>query len=98
MTDAVKLNIVGLKCDNPDCDYVNVNVNVEDYEKWLNAKCPKCGEILLTEEDYENVKMLMELTKMTNAACVGIDLATGPDEVVNVKMNGTGAMKFERVE
>lgn len=44
-----------IQCDNKVCDYKiknesgDPNENVSDY---LNMPCPKCGENLLTEEDY----------------------------------------------
>ena len=48
----------GLVCDNPNCDYKNENVLFEDYSEWLDKPCPKCGENLLTQEDYENARLL----------------------------------------
>jgi hypothetical protein len=44
--------ITGIKCDNPKCDFVDKSVTSDDYELWLNKPCPKCGENLLTEDDF----------------------------------------------
>lgn len=66
MKDALELNIHGIKCDNPNCDYNDMTVRVENYDKWLNKPCPKCGENLLTEKDYESVKMLMSFAESMN--------------------------------
>lgn len=60
------LNIKGIKCDNPNCDFKDMGVRVEDYDKWLNRPCPKCGADLLTEKDYKTVKHLLKFTKLIN--------------------------------
>lgn len=42
-------------CDNPECDFVIPNVSKDpdkDSRQYINIPCPKCGENLLTEEDY----------------------------------------------
>lgn len=49
-----------IKCDNSSCDYVVNNVKWEDTESYLNKPCPKCGENLLTEEDYEIFNFFMK--------------------------------------
>jgi hypothetical protein len=54
------VKIEGIKCDNPNCDYRNDDVAFEDYSKWINASCPKCGENLLTEQDYNFTKIITE--------------------------------------
>jgi hypothetical protein len=46
-----ELRIGGIKCDS--CDFTDNTVKESDYLAWLNKPCPKCGENLLTEEDYE---------------------------------------------
>lgn len=93
MKDAVEMNIGGLKCDNPKCDYVNMDVNVKDYEKWVNAKCPKCGQILLTEADYRNTKFLLGTVELANKI-----FPKRKDnekiENISVNMDGSGKMDF----
>lgn len=42
-----------LKCDNPNCDYVNSNIPFEQYEQFIDYPCPKCGYPLLTFEKYK---------------------------------------------
>lgn len=99
MEDAIKMQVAGLKCDNPNCDYIDMSIRLEDYEKYLNAKCPKCGSILLTESDFNNVQAMIEIAKVTNGLFAGVDLANkGEDKIVRVHMNGTGTMKFEVIK
>lgn len=56
----------GLKCDNPDCDWIDMSIESKDYRKWLNAPCPKCGSNLLTDADYKAFKAIRVMTKMIN--------------------------------
>ena len=60
----VELHCNGIKCDH--CDYKDNSVKVEDYKDWLNKPCPKCGENLLTQEDYNNALYLIEATNLIN--------------------------------
>ena len=55
----LKVEHTGLKCDNPNCDWKDTTITVEDYPNWINKPCPKCGENVLTEEDY---KLIMTLS------------------------------------
>lgn len=92
MKDALELDIHGIKCDA--CDYRDDEVKVEDYDKWLNKPCPKCGANLLTEADYNNVKMLIAITNSFN----GIFPQREDDEEVStmsIEMNGTGDINLE---
>jgi len=56
----------GLVCDNPECDWEDMSIKVEDYEQYLNAPCPKCGENILTEEDYKGVVDLFKAVEVAN--------------------------------
>jgi hypothetical protein len=52
-------------CDNPNCNYNVVNesgkVDLKELNTYLNKPCPKCGENLLTEEDYKNLVRLFKI-------------------------------------
>lgn len=94
MKDAVQFNIGGIKCDNPECDYMNQSVELEDYPNWLNRPCPKCGSNLLTQADYDNVKAIIELTGIINQSLGPVE----DDErvgIATVRMNGTGKVEIE---
>lgn len=50
-------------CDNKECDYkvINENSHIDGYDtiKYVDLPCPKCGENLLTKEDYlQSIKIL----------------------------------------
>lgn len=57
----------GLICDNPKCDWEDKTITFEELGKHLNRKCPKCGENVLTEEDYETVKKLHKSMDFVNS-------------------------------
>ena len=42
------IQVKGLKCDNPSCDWSNMLVSFEEFENWVGKPCPKCGEVVLT--------------------------------------------------
>lgn len=94
MDKALQLNVMGIKCDNKSCNYINKNVLVEDYIKWLNKPCPKCGENLLTQEDYDNVRGMIKFIEMMNNFMPKI----GKDEkkiAFDIEMDGSGKMDFK---
>lgn len=47
------VNIGGLKCDNPDCNYRDDSIKLEQYEDYINEPCPVCGSPLLKQYEYE---------------------------------------------
>lgn len=51
----------GIKCDNPECDYRDDTVKMEDWESYVNKPCPECGENLFTEEDYNKTKNFLNI-------------------------------------
>jgi len=57
----------GVKCDNKSCDYIDKTATVERYSEYLNKPCPKCGENLLTEEDYNLAQQLNALATFMNS-------------------------------
>ena len=63
----------GLVCDNPSCDWDDKSITLDQSKTWINAPCPKCGENVLTEEDYNNAEMLYNMIDMLNSL---------PDDVV----------------
>lgn len=46
-------NNSGIKCDNPNCDFVDTETPDAEIAQWLGVPCPKCGENLLTQEDLD---------------------------------------------
>lgn len=92
MKEALELNILGIKCDT--CDYKNDDIKVEKYDEWLGKPCPKCGSNLLTQEDLDNTKLLIETAKFLNK------ILPKPQEYeemksISIEMNGTGDMSFK---
>ena len=57
----------GLKCDNEKCDWIDKTIPIEDWKNWINAKCPKCSENLLTLDDYNNAMLVIESANLINS-------------------------------
>lgn len=93
--NVLRMEVSGIKCDNPRCDYADMGVKLEDYDEWVNKPCPKCGDILLTDVDYANVKFLSEMTAMINETSPDIDSSSEEEVVMKVNMDGTGALDFQ---
>ena len=64
--NSIKINVGGIKCDNKDCSFKDMGVKFEDYDKWLNKPCPECGSNLLTQDDFDSTKVLMDITAFLN--------------------------------
>ena len=62
----MELNITGLKCDH--CDYRDDEVQFSEYKDSIGKPCPKCGENLLTQTEYEQCLKLYEVTEKLNKA------------------------------
>jgi len=56
----------GLKCDNPNCDWIDESIGFDGIEEWINRPCPKCGENLLTFDDYKRFKASLEAIEIVN--------------------------------
>lgn len=82
----------GLKCDNPNCDFVDMSIEISDYDNWLNKPCPKCGENLLTQEDYDAVKMMLVIAKLVQASRQEDEEDSA---MATVRFNGTGNVEIE---
>ncbi|EGT5649376.1 hypothetical protein [Clostridium botulinum] len=97
MKQAIELNIKGIKCDNPNCDYKNDKVEFKDYEKWLNKSCPKCGSNLLTKEDLETTKSLINMANILNRV---LPKQNDKEERIkaSIEMNGTGKVDLKLKE
>lgn len=47
----MKLEAIGLKCDH--CTYKDMTIKSKDYNNNIGKPCPRCGNSLLTQEDYD---------------------------------------------
>lgn len=95
MKNALEIKIGGLKCDNPDCTYKDMSIDVKDYKNWVNAKCPKCGEILLTKMDYLNTKFLLGMVELANKIYPKQKYNEKEETIeLEIKMDGSGKMDF----
>ena len=92
-----KVMISGIKCDNPECDFRDDSVKYEDYPNWLNKPCPKCGQNLLTKEDYKVCRFLVYLAKLSNI--YNKFPFSGKEKKAKIKfeLNGTGNVDISEI-
>jgi hypothetical protein len=60
----------GLQCDNQKCDWTDVTIGVETMKDWINKPCPKCGENVLTEHDYNLARKMNDVIDFVNTLTV----------------------------
>lgn len=87
----------GLKCDNPNCNYHDDSISVNDYPNYINKPCPYCGCNLLTEADYKSVKRILKTVNTINRLynflpkfVKKVDRQKGSESEMNIDFNGTG--------
>ena len=90
----VNLNIKGIKCDNPDCDFRDDTVQSQNYKSWLNKPCPQCGANLLTEADLKVVKRMIGITNLTNCILKPFTKPNKDAKRMAMEVNGTGQVTF----
>jgi phage FluMu protein Com len=61
----------GLRCDQ--CNWVDENIPLDDFDKWLDKPCPKCGAIVLTHEQLGHLYMMLEIADVMNQLDIPID-------------------------
>lgn len=91
--DALEMNVKGIKCDNKDCNYNNMEVEFKEYKEWLNKPCPICGCNLLTEKDYKTTVTMMNMVNILNKI---LPKRHENEEIVtmNIDMDGTGKVEL----
>lgn len=90
--------IKGIKCDNSDCDFIDTNVDFNDYDQWLNKPCPECGANLLTEADYRTCKAIISFVKVINILTWPLGIFAKKTHKLEAKMDGTGRVYFDEIE
>lgn len=90
-----EVNVSGIKCDNPNCDYIDLNVSVDQYPEYVNKPCPKFGANLLTEQDYQLVQVLLKAQKLISKIPFG---NSGKTNQYRIQTNGTGAINIEKID
>jgi len=65
MKKNIEIEDTGLQCDN--CDWKDKSITFDIYKNWIDKPCPKCGENVLTEEDYTNAETLRNAIDILNS-------------------------------
>lgn len=100
MNPKLKVNISGIKCDNKECNYSDMSVQVEEYIDYLNKPCPECGSTLLTQTDYDNVQTILGLNNQSFGNKVENELKDCIDNLFHdsqskttINMDGSGKIE-----
>ncbi len=63
----IEVSDSGLICDRETCDWEDRTITFADLPNWINRPCPKCGDNLLTYEDFVRVDTLMKSVEFINS-------------------------------
>ncbi len=66
MKRLIELQVTGIKCDMPNCNWRCDAVEFADYPQWLNRPCPRCHGNLLTQRDLDAVKKALRRIAIVN--------------------------------
>ena len=92
----MELNIYGLKCDNSVCDYNDETIKFEDYPNYIEHPCPKCGQSLLTQADFDTTMQIVKMAEL--ASKLGFDAGSSEGDKtykMNVQLDGSGVPKID---
>ena len=99
-----KLDLGGIKCDAPWCDYEDeiVDLSYEDKQvllDYVGTPCPKCGSNLLTQEDADTIFKMQAYVAGINAVAELLNLPEPKDEgayvSIPLSMNGSGEVELK---
>lgn len=63
----MEMNVGGLKCDNPSCDWNDMSISFDEYPNYINYPCPECGDNILKEEDYQQLLQMQNAVHTLNS-------------------------------
>jgi ssDNA-binding Zn-finger/Zn-ribbon topoisomerase 1 len=73
-------------CDNPKCDYLIPNPTGDpnaECKQYINMPCPKCGQNLLTEADYNQSNSFMRKINFINKWFGWLSVITGTSSIIS---------------
>lgn len=95
MLEGLFASIGGIQCDNKACDFTDLSVKVQDYDKWLNKPCPKCSSNLLTQSDYDSVQQMLKKAKLVEPNSKELNEAEGK---ISISLNGSDTVGVEVID
>ena len=84
-------------CDNPACDYkYHYNGTSDDLLlAFINVPCPKCGQNLLTPEDYLATRRLMKIVDRINKWFSWITIFLPKEKNATIEVNVHNGIKIK---
>lgn len=68
--NVVDLRTNGLICDNENCDWKDTSITFEEFNNWVKAPCPKCGQEVLSVQDFKNTVIAHTVVHIFNSMTV----------------------------
>lgn len=93
--DKMELNIYGLKCDHPSCNYQDNTIQLEQYKDYINYPCPECGSPLLTQADYDTTMEIVAAATIIKQLEEKNPQPSDEMHKVSVRLNGSGVPEFD---
>ncbi|MBL4886788.1 MAG: hypothetical protein JKY95_19965 [Planctomycetaceae bacterium] len=94
MSKLVAVKVTYMQCDAKDCDYITHDVNNDTVFDYRNKPCPKCGENLLTDADWEALAGHLKAADMMSDFLKGCGIENSPSgkmvEFARGEMDGKG--------
>lgn len=100
MTNKNKVEIThgGLICDNPECNWEDKTIPLNEYETYIDCPCPDCGDNILTQHDYNNILMLVDIVDQVNNSDEELedgDVLGSYDDYISVRVNTHGTLSID---
>lgn len=84
--------VKSLKCDAPKCNHTE---DIDSFHEGLVGKpCPKCGESLLTQADWDAVQALNDLANTIEEFFPSPEGEELHEVKLNLSLNGTGKFTY----
>lgn len=58
----IGMSVKGLVCDS--CDWEDMTIERAEYQEWIDKPCPKCGQVVLTQDQLDQVIAMENSMKM----------------------------------
>ena len=65
MAKPIEIKESGIMCDNLKCDFEDRTLILKRHH--IGMTCPRCNSNMLTEEEFNSLEQLRELTKIINS-------------------------------
>jgi len=84
--------VKNLKCDAEHCNHKEDIDTKVPLERYIGKSCPKCGESLLTQEDYETVQALQTMAETLDSLFPVVGRNEVSEILLPIELRGDGKL------